>query len=343
MPAIWLTMRGIHSHYASVAVELAPPPADQPVTLPSSNRAIVLVSKLHLPTLRALAYAGRPSPATSRPSRSAWTTPRPPGCAKIGRARHPGAADRRRLAVPRHHQAGRVLCQPAAQGEPARRGHRVHPRVRARALVGAVAAQPERAAAEGQAAACSQASSSPACPISSGRQARRAGARRRPRRGPPGGRFTKIEVKPARRRCPQQPGGRPRGRCTRAGWPGSAPHRHRARADPGRGAAGQRRRRRSHPDRRRSPTASRPRSPGTLRTVTVRPRGNSPTLQAELWDGSGSLTLVWLGRREHPGNRAGTAPEGTRPGGAAPRRPHDLQPRSTSCGRRAARPPSPQR
>ncbi len=44
---------------------------------------------------------------------------------------------------------------------------------------------------------------------------------------------------------------------------------------------------------------------GTLRTVTVRPRGNSPTLQAELWDGSGSLTLVWLGRRSIPGIEPG--------------------------------------
>src|SRR5215468_2552352 len=62
MPAIWLTMRGIHQHYASVAVELAPP-SDGPVTLPASNRAIVLVSKLHLPTLRALAYARATQPS----------------------------------------------------------------------------------------------------------------------------------------------------------------------------------------------------------------------------------------------------------------------------------------
>ncbi|MBO0846692.1 MAG: OB-fold nucleic acid binding domain-containing protein [Nocardioides sp.] len=37
---------------------------------------------------------------------------------------------------------------------------------------------------------------------------------------------------------------------------------------------------------------------GTLRTVTLRPRGGVPALEAELFDGSGSLTLVWLGRRE---------------------------------------------
>jgi hypothetical protein len=44
---------------------------------------------------------------------------------------------------------------------------------------------------------------------------------------------------------------------------------------------------------------------GTLRTVTVLPQGNSPTLQAELWDGSGSVTLVWLGRRSIPGIEPG--------------------------------------
>ena len=62
MPLIWLTMRGIHSHYASAAIELAPPD-EAPVTLPASNRAIVLVSKLHLPTLRALAYARATRPS----------------------------------------------------------------------------------------------------------------------------------------------------------------------------------------------------------------------------------------------------------------------------------------
>jgi hypothetical protein len=63
MPVIWLTMRGIHKHYADVALELVPP-KDVPVTLPASNLAVVLVSKLHLPTLRALAYA-----QATRPSR----------------------------------------------------------------------------------------------------------------------------------------------------------------------------------------------------------------------------------------------------------------------------------
>ena len=37
---------------------------------------------------------------------------------------------------------------------------------------------------------------------------------------------------------------------------------------------------------------------GTLKTVTLRPRGGVPALEAELFDGSDSLILVWLGRRE---------------------------------------------
>jgi amino acid transporter len=62
MPVIWLTMRGIGRHYDNVALELAPP--DEPAaTLPASNQAIVLVSKLHLPTLRALAYAQATRPS----------------------------------------------------------------------------------------------------------------------------------------------------------------------------------------------------------------------------------------------------------------------------------------
>jgi hypothetical protein len=40
---------------------------------------------------------------------------------------------------------------------------------------------------------------------------------------------------------------------------------------------------------------------GTLRTVTLRPRGGVPALEAELFDGTGMLTIVWLGRRHIAG------------------------------------------
>jgi hypothetical protein len=40
---------------------------------------------------------------------------------------------------------------------------------------------------------------------------------------------------------------------------------------------------------------------GALRTVTLRPRGGVPALEAELFDGTDVLTLVWLGRRRITG------------------------------------------
>jgi hypothetical protein len=40
---------------------------------------------------------------------------------------------------------------------------------------------------------------------------------------------------------------------------------------------------------------------GTLRAVTLRPRGGVPALEAELFDGSGAITLIWLGRRQITG------------------------------------------
>ena len=46
---------------------------------------------------------------------------------------------------------------------------------------------------------------------------------------------------------------------------------------------------------------------GTLRAVTLRPRAGVPALVAELYDGSGSLSVIWLGRRHirgvEPGRR----------------------------------------
>lgn len=40
---------------------------------------------------------------------------------------------------------------------------------------------------------------------------------------------------------------------------------------------------------------------GTLRTVTLRPRGGAPALEAELYDGTDVISLVWLGRRKIAG------------------------------------------
>jgi hypothetical protein len=40
---------------------------------------------------------------------------------------------------------------------------------------------------------------------------------------------------------------------------------------------------------------------GTVRSLTLRPRAGTPSLEVELYDGSGTVTLVWLGRREIAG------------------------------------------
>jgi hypothetical protein len=44
---------------------------------------------------------------------------------------------------------------------------------------------------------------------------------------------------------------------------------------------------------------------GRLRTVVYTPRTNHPTLEADLFDGSGTVTLVWLGRRRIAGIEPG--------------------------------------
>ena len=56
MPLLFLLMESIRRHYDRVAIELVAG-EDESVTLPSRVHAIVLVSKVHKPTLRALAYA----------------------------------------------------------------------------------------------------------------------------------------------------------------------------------------------------------------------------------------------------------------------------------------------
>ncbi len=48
---------------------------------------------------------------------------------------------------------------------------------------------------------------------------------------------------------------------------------------------------------------------GVLRTVTLRPRGGVPALEAELYDGTSVLTVIWLGRRRIAGIEPGRAIE----------------------------------
>lgn len=44
---------------------------------------------------------------------------------------------------------------------------------------------------------------------------------------------------------------------------------------------------------------------GVVHSVTLPPTTDAVQVHAELYDGSGILTLIWLGRREVPGVRAG--------------------------------------
>jgi amino acid transporter len=62
MSVLFVIMRGIRKHYDQVALELAPEEDDD--TLPSRVHAIVLVSKVHKATLRAVSYARATRPST---------------------------------------------------------------------------------------------------------------------------------------------------------------------------------------------------------------------------------------------------------------------------------------
>lgn len=44
---------------------------------------------------------------------------------------------------------------------------------------------------------------------------------------------------------------------------------------------------------------------GMVRSMTIRPKSTVPALEIELYDGSGSVAVVWLGRRRIPGIEPG--------------------------------------
>jgi len=301
MPAIWLTMRSIHQHYASVAVELEPP-ADVPVTLPASNRAIVLVSKLHLPTLRALAYARATQPshleavtvsvddAETARLRGEWERagiPVPltvvaspyrditkPVVSYVSRLRRESPRDVVTVFIPEYvlgHWWEQLLHNQSAL------------RLKARLLLqpGVIVASVPYQLRSARADALTHANAAP-----------------------PGGRFTHVTTKPA----PTVPFSSRAAVPDEAHEGGLARLRHHIAAANEQIQAEELQARvadvKATPI---SDLADRDQAEvvGTLRTVTVRPQGNSPTLQAELWDGSGSVTLVWLGRRSIPGIEPG--------------------------------------
>jgi amino acid transporter len=63
MAFLFVVMRGIRHHYDAVSAELDVDSVEPPM-LPSRNHAVVLVSRLHLPTLRAISYARATRPST---------------------------------------------------------------------------------------------------------------------------------------------------------------------------------------------------------------------------------------------------------------------------------------
>ena len=147
MAALFLLMKAISRHYASVAEELK---ADTTVEmLPSRIHAVVLVSKLHKPALRALAYARASRPA----SLEALTVSVDPAetdalLAEWERAQVPVPLKVLDSPFREVTRPDRRLRQVETTGQPARHRRCVCSRVRRRSMVGGAAAQPECFATE---------------------------------------------------------------------------------------------------------------------------------------------------------------------------------------------------
>jgi amino acid transporter len=286
MIVIWMTMRGIKRHYENVALELTPALDGPPVTLPASNVSIVLVSKLHLPTLRALAYARATKPArleaitvdvdeaeTQRLMQE-WeqaSMPLPltvvtspyrditqPVISYVKRLRRESPRDIVTVYIPEYvlgHWWEQVLHNQSAL------------RLKARLLslrgvvVASVPYQLKSATASYEKIDPLFRSPDPAAP--GGRRGSLSALRQRLATG-------QDDLDAADVRAEFQAGDAPQV------TPIS-----------------------DVPERTVVDVA------GTLRAVTLRPRGPSLTMEADLWDGTGSITLVWLGRRDIPGIQPG--------------------------------------
>ncbi|HEY5361990.1 MAG TPA: amino acid permease [Streptosporangiaceae bacterium] len=336
MVVIWMTMRGIHGHYQNVALELTPS-LDGPMTLPSSNVSIVLVSKLHLPTLRALAYARATKPARLQAitvdvdeaeterlkeewERSAMPLPltvisspyrdiTQPVVAYVKRLRLESPRDIVTVYIPEYvlgHWWEQVLHNQTALRLKARllnlRGVVVASvPYQLKSATGSSAdkidplARPAGQAADG---AAGPGTAGAAPPGTGGRQAvaSNGGSRTGASAGSPRAAALAGGMAGAVRR-----GGRPslRQRLT-AGRDALQAAEVQAEMteiiEVGGTAA--------HliADSRRGDVVD---VAGTLRAVTLRPRGSSLTMEADLWDGTGSINLVWLGRRNIPGIQPG--------------------------------------
>ncbi|GAA2022216.1 APC family permease [Catenulispora yoronensis] len=281
MPLIWLVMRSINRHYAAVARELALMEDETRVSLPANNHAIVLVSKLHLPTLRALGYASATRPtrleavtvhlddAEVKALKAEWerrNIPVPltvidspyreitrPIIEYVKRLRSENPDDVVTVYIPQYvlgHWWEQVLHNQSAL--------RLKSRLlfQRRVVVAAVpyqlqsaTARIERAKAQAQASFHGSAMTKPKPPRQRTRLQNLT--------------LENSELEAATLSEAVTPSGAtPIADC---------------------------------PDREQVCLA------GTLRTVRLRPRAGVPVLEADLWDGTGSVTVSWLGRREIPG------------------------------------------
>ncbi|HEY1616205.1 MAG TPA: hypothetical protein VGG25_01230, partial [Streptosporangiaceae bacterium] len=286
MVVIWMTMRGIKRHYENVALELTPALDGPPVTLPASNVSIVLVSKLHLPTLRALAYARATKPArleaitvdvdeaeTQRLMQE-WeqaSMPLPltvvtspyrditqPVISYVKRLRRESPRDIVTVYIPEYvlgHWWEQVLHNQSALRLKARL-------LNLRGVVVASVPYQLKSATDS---------------------------------------YEKIDPL-GRHADPAMPGGR-RGSL-------SSLRQRLAAGQDDLDAADVRAEIQAGDGPQVTPISDVPERTvvdvaGTLRAVTLRPRGPSLTMEADLWDGTGSITLVWLGRRDIPGIQPG--------------------------------------
>jgi amino acid transporter len=270
MVVIWYTMHGIRRHYTSVAAELTPD-EEAGITLPASNIAIVLVSKLHRPTLRALAYARAARPARlqavtvdvddaeTRRLKEEWdrssmpleltviSSPyreiTRPVIEYVRRLRRESPRDIVTVYIPEYvlgHWWEQALHNQSAL------------RLKARLLLErgvVVASVPYQLASASRAASTADPLAGPR--LLASREALHAAEIRQ-----------EISALPAH--TVRQP-------------VAIADSQHREIVNVA----------------------------GTLRAVTLRPRGGSLTMEAELWDGTGRVLLVWLGRRDIAGIEPG--------------------------------------
>ena len=368
MPVIWLTMRGIGRHYASVAHELAAP-EDHAITLPASNRAIVLVSKLHLPTLRALAYAQATQPsyleavtvdvdeAETGVLREQWdragiTMPLTVVASPyreftravtdyVKRLRRESPRDIITVYIPEyvlghwweqilHNQSAlrlktRLLLLPgvvvASVPYQLRSSARLaHSAAKPEAQWGTRAVAPQDAATgpgtggtagPGTAGTAAPGTGGTAASGTAGTVASGTGGRAAAAAGEAAGgeRDEQAAIRRGGQEAERGTGGPAQGdggrirAASRRAWPlrrltaqPEALHAEELQAQITEASA--------KPiaecgDREVADVA------GTLRTVTLRPRGASLTMEADLWDGTGAVTLVWLGRRNIPGIQPG--------------------------------------